>query len=519
MPGQSTRGVTGVQNGDFSTGPGIVKNDDGNMAETTKESIDKLRIAVLIAGPCMPLLFCWLPPPVGMALEAWTLVGFMSWVVLWWLCEAIPIPATALLPIPLMPILNIADMDAVVVHYANPIIYLFLGGFLMAAAMQSSGLHRRIALTIINLVGSSPGRIIGGFMLATAFLSMWISNTSATIMMFAVAISVIEFVGEKTSDSNATRSFGVALMLAIAYSGTIGGVGTLIGTPPNAMFASYLASTYGTAIDFFTWMLFALPIVLVMLPMAWLILTKLVFKVDQVCLGNVQNLISDEIVGLGRMSSREKLVALVFCCAALGWITRKQLVAFTGLPINDTTIALLGALCLFIFPISRRGAAPILDWQDAKNVPWGMLLLFGGGLALAGAFDSTGLAAWIGQSVSSVRVSQWMLVASIIIAVVYITEVTSNTASTATFLPILGAVAIGMHLDPLLLTLPATLAASMAFMMPVATPPNAIVFTYPGMQLADMLRAGALLNVIAIAVTFAAMYLLAGIVFSVQISP
>ena len=489
------------------------------MAGTTKQSMGKLRIIVLIAGPSLPVLFSLLPPPTGMATDAWLLVGFLSWMVLWWLCEAIPIPATALLPIPMMPMFNIADMNAVVVHFSNPIIYLFLGGFLMAAAMQKTGLHRRIALTIINLVGSSPGRIIGGFMLATAFLSMWISNTSATIMMFAVAISVIDFVGEKSSNPDATRSFGVALMLGIAYSGTIGGVGTLIGTPPNALFASYLSSAHGITVDFFNWMLFALPVVLIMLPIAWLILTKLVFKVDQVRLGNVQSLISDEIIGLGRMSSREKLVALVFCCAALGWITRKQLVAVTGLPINDTTIALLGALCLFIFPVSRKRRAPILDWQDAKNVPWGVLLLFGGGLALAGAFDSTGLAAWIGQSVSSVQVGQWMLVASIIIAVVYITEVTSHTASTATFLPILGAVAIGMHLDPLLLTLPATLAASMAFMMPVATPPNAIVFTYPGMQLADMLRAGALLNVVAIAVTFVAMYLLAGVVFSVQISP
>jgi solute carrier family 13 (sodium-dependent dicarboxylate transporter), member 2/3/5 len=474
-----------------------------------------LNFLALFLGPVLALVIMLLPAPDGMSEQAWLLVALIMWMAIWWLSEAIPIPATALLPIPFMPILGIGDITEVASQYANPIIFLFLGGFLMATAMQKWGLHKRIALQIVSVVGTNPARVIAGFMLATAFLSMWISNTSSTIMMYAVGLSVIDFVARKTKDENVLRNFGVALMLGIAYSATIGGVGTLIGTPPNALLVSFLSSSYDIQIDFFTWMQFGVPIVLLMLPIAWLLLTKVIFPAKSIQVGNIQTLIANELAELGPMSQAEKVVAGVFFSAALGWIFRTPLVELTGLAINDTSIALVAATVLFAWPVSQASGKFILDWEMTKELPWGILLLFGGGLALSFGFNNTGLAAWIGQLVSGLNVSTWLLVITVVLVIVYLTEITSNTASTATFLPILGAVAIGLDLDPRTLAIPAAVAASMAFMMPIATPPNAIVFSYDKMRLFDMIKAGFLLNIIAVFVTCSAMYLLASWVFGI----
>jgi len=478
--------------------------------------ISLFRLTMLVAGPVLAVVILLSPPPAGMSPEAWRLVSLAGWMVVWWLGEAVPIPVTALLPIPLMPIWGIGEMTEVAADYANPLIFLFLGGFLLAAAMQRWGLHRRIALGIVGRVGTSPTGIIGGFMLATAFLSMWISNTATTIMMFAVAISVVDFVARRSADDAALRRFGVALMLAIAYSASIGGVGTLIGTPPNALLASFLASTYGITVDFFTWMLFGVPVVLVMLPIAWLVLTQVIFPARGLGIGDASAVIRDELAALGPMGRGERVVAGVFAATALGWIFRSQLEALTGLPINDTSIALLAALVLFAWPVSCQ-AGFALDWEAARHVPWGVLLLFGGGLALASAFQSTGLAEWIGNTVGGFEISTWLLILVVAAAIIYLTEITSNTASTATFLPILGAVAVGLSLDPRLLAVPVAVGASMAFMMPVATPPNAIVFSYERMRLRDMAVAGFLLNIAAVGATFAAMYYLAGPILGVEL--
>lgn len=472
------------------------------------------RWGALLSGPLATATLLALPAPGGMAPDAWVLVALTSWIVAWWLSEAVPIAATSLLPIILMPLFGVGDIDAVSGNYANPIIFLFLGGFLLAEAMQKSGLHRRIALRTVSLTGSRQNNLIGGFMAATAFLSMWISNTSATIMMFAVALSVTDFVSRNTQDSADVRRFGVALMLGIAYAATIGGVGTLIGTPPNAFLASYMADTYGIQIDFLTWMKFALPIVLVMLPLTWLVITRWVFPSSGIGLEGIEGLIERELVDIGPMKGSEKVVAAVYLCTAAGWIFRTQLASLTGLPISDTTIALSAALVLFMWPTPAKRNR-LLEWSDAKQVPWEVLLLFGGGLALAGAFDRTGLSAWIGSSVIGFDMNPWLLVLAVTVSVVYLTEITSNTASTAAFLPVLGAAAVGMGLNPLLLTVPAAVAASMAFMMPVATPPNAIVFSYEQMRLGDMVRAGMVLNVVGTIVAFAGMYFLAGMVFAI----
>ena len=499
--------------------PDAAEQDSAVLGEgegpAAAEQLTRKRLITLVAGPVLAVFLLLLPAPEDMKPEAWRLVALAVWMVVWWLGEAVPIPATALLPIPMMPLFGIADMKPVAANYGHTLIFLFLGGFLLAAAMQRWGLHKRIALKIVSFVGTSPGGIIVGFMVATAFLSMWISNTATTIMMFAVGLSVIGFIARKTPDRAMVRNFGVALMLGIAYSASIGGVGTLIGTPPNALLASFLQSTYDIQIDFFTWMQLGVPVVLVMLPIAWFLLTRVIFPVRDLQIGDAGGLIRDELAALGSMSKGERAVAIVFVCAALGWILRRQLAGWSGLPINDTTIALVAATVLFAWPISRERGHFAVDWEAARDVPWGVLLLFGGGLALAGGFKGTGLAQWIGGQVSDIEVGTWMLVFIVTVAIVYLTEITSNTASTATFLPILGAVAIGLGLDPRLLAVPVALGASMAFMMPVATPPNAIVFSYQEMRLNDMVKAGFWLKIAAIAVSFGAMALLAPIVFGI----
>ncbi len=475
-----------------------------------------LRLGGLLGGPLVALLILLSPAPAAMPAEAWRLVAMASWMVIWWLTEAIPIPATALMPIVLMPLLGIDKIGPVAANYSNPLIYLFLGGFLLAAAMQRVGLHRRIALRIVSLIGTSPSRIILGFMLATAFLSMWISNTATTIMMYAVGLSVIDFVAQQTDDAGTVRNFGVALMLSIAYSASIGGVGTLIGTPPNALLASFLQSNYGIEVSFFNWMLLGVPVVAVMLPVTWLLLTRLLFPAHRIAIDDPRAVVDRELGALGAMSRGEKLVGIVFLGAALGWIFRSPLAALTGLALDDTIIALTAALVLFAVPVSRTRGEFALDWEATRGLPWGVLLLFGGGLALASGFGATGLAEWIGKAVAGVEISTIALVLLVTVAIVYLTEITSNTASTATFLPILGAVAVGLSLDARILTVPVALGASMAFMMPVATPPNAIVFSYEQMKLGDMVRAGFLLNLVAIVVSFALFVLLGQLVFGLR---
>ncbi len=468
-----------------------------------------VRITALIAGPSLALFLLLVPPPQDMTPESWRLVSLIIWMVIWWLSEAVPIPATALLPIPLMPLYGLSSTTTVTTHYAHPLVFLFLGGFLMAAAIKRWGLDKRIALKIIAIVGTSPQKIIGGFMIATALLSMWISNTATTMMMFAVALSVINFVSDSTNDEKIVKNFGIALMLSIAYSASIGGVGTLVGTPPNALLAAFLSENYGIDLDFFTWMLFGVPIVIMMIPLTWLLITQLLFPVTITKVGDISAMIRHEILSLGKMGYPEKVVGAVFLATVSFWILRIPITQITGLPINDTSIILIAVLILFVWPVSGQKRNFILDWQATADVPWGILLLYGGGLALASGFRDTGLAEWIGAAVSGFDMDLFTLLLVITVSMVFMTEITSNTASTATFLPIFGAVAVGMGLDPLWLTVPVAVAASMAFMTPVATPPNAIVFSYERMHLHDMMRTGFWLNMIAIAVILTALHLLA----------
>ncbi|MGB1950803.1 MAG: SLC13 family permease [Marinobacter sp.] len=477
----------------------------------SRPGLPRSQIIGLVLGPLFLVLTLVLPAPDGMSDAAWAAAGLMLLMATWWSTEAIPIPATALLPILLVPALELGSVKEATAPYANPIIFLFLGGFTLGLAMQRWNLHRRIALHTLRSVGAKPRRQIAGFMMATAFLSMWVSNTATSIMMLPIGLSVIAMMG--SGESEGQRRYATALLLAIAYSASIGGIATLIGTPPNALLAAYLSENQGVSIGFAQWMLIGVPVTVVMLTLTWWWLTRTDFGIAAD--GNSGALIRDELKALGPLRHGEKLVAAVFVLTAAAWIFR-PLLADELMPwLSDTGIAIAASVAVFLIPVNVKERVFVLDWETAQSIPWGVLLLFGGGLAMAGVISNSGLAEWIAESLSVAghlpAIVMIVLVAGVII---FLTEVTSNTATAAAFLPLLGALAISQELSPLLLTVPAAIAASCAFMMPVATPPNAIVFSSGHMKIQDMIRAGFALNIMGIIVVTIASYLLLGLVFT-----
>ncbi|WP_448128060.1 SLC13 family permease [Salinicola sp. NYA28a] len=432
-----------------------------------------------------------MPAPAGMEPAAWHCVGLALLLATWWATEAIPIPATSLLPIPLAPALGIADLKSTAASYANPTIFLFLGGFLLGIAMQRWNLHRRIALRILNVVGQKPKQQIAGFMLATGFISMWVSNTATAIMMLPIGMSVVSLFAN--ADSGEVKRYATALLLAIAYSASIGGIATLIGTPPNAILAGYLSSEQNIELGFAQWMVVGLPVSIAMMVVAWWWLTRGGFKL-QLDDGS-GNVIGDELAKLGKLSPAEARVGIVFLLAALAWVTRPLLNDWGIEWLSDTSIALLAGVALFLIPSGNERYRPLLLWEDAKDLPWGILLLFGGGLALASTISGSGLADWIANQLNVFgTLPLILLIGAIVLVIIFLTELTSNTATAAAFLPLLGALAMSLGVDPLLITVPAAIAASCAFMMPVATPPNAIVFATGHMKIQSMIRAGFFLN-------------------------
>lgn len=463
-------------------------------AEQSCAMSPRARLLTLLLGPALALVPMLVAPPAGLSEGAWRLVGLTAWMALWWFTEAIPIPATALLPLVWMPLTGIMDEKQTAARYADPIIFLFLGGFLIAASMERWGLHRRVALLVIRWVGVSPARLVGGFMLATALVSMWLNNTSTTMMMYAVGLSVLQWV-RGVEAMRATHAFGAALMLGIAYSASIGGVGTLIGTAPNALLAGYLRDAYNLPLDMGRWLWIGIPFVALMLPFTWFWLTAVQFRLWGQHLTGLEQQLHAQLTSCEPMNRGEKTVLVVFLMAVIGWLLRQPLQERFGLPLSDSAIAIGAALLLFVLPASRAPRQPVLDWETAIKIPWGVLLLFGGGLALASAFESTGLARWIGERVQGLQgVDVWLLVLAVAALIIFLTELTSNTAVAATFLPIMGAVAVGLNIDPRLLTIPVGIGASAAFMLPIATPPNAIVFASGEVRLNEMIRAGFMLN-------------------------
>ena len=475
----------------------------------------RARSVGLLLGPVLFCAMLFLPPPTGLEPAGWRVAAVAVLMAVLWMTEAVPIPVTGLLPLALFPTLGIASGAATSAPYADPLIFLFLGGFLIALGLERWNLHRRIALGVVSLVGTQPAALVGGFMLATAFLSMWVSNTATAVMMLPIGLSVI---GLLTREGEEAGGFGVALLLGIAYAASIGGLATLIGTPPNALLAAFMTRTYGVEIGFAQWMAIGLPITAALLLLAWLILTRLAFRLPRMPVTGSTELIRDELAKLGRLSGPEIRVGLVFLAAAFLWVARPALSGVLPAGVNDTVIAIAAGIALFVIPAggdAPRGTA-LLDWSAAKRLPWGVLLLFGGGLSLAAAIGSSGLAAWIGAGFAGLNAWPVILVVLLVTAaIVFLTELTSNTATAAAFLPLMASVAPALGADPFLLTIPVALAASCAFMLPVATPPNAIVFGSGHLTVAQMARAGFLLNLAAIAAIVGLVWLFVGTVFVV----
>lgn len=468
----------------------------------------------LILGVLLFALTLITQAPAGMSEAAWLTAGVGLLMAVWWATEAVPVPVTSLLPIVLFPLLGQASIKEITAPYAHPVIYLLFGGFIIATALERWNLHRRLALNVLVRVGNHPSAIIGGFMAATAFLSMWISNTATTIMMIPIALSIAHVINNSEEKGN---SFTICLILGIAYSASIGGLGTIIGTPPNAMLAAFMAENYDIEIGFVQWMTFGVPAVLLLVPAAWFVLTKIAFKFEASANGDANKLVVGELDAMGKITTPEKRTALAFLVIAAAWITRPLLqkhLGFTAL--NDTIIAIGGAVMMFLIPAgcNKDEQARLLDWQTAERIPWGVLILFGGGLSLASMVSKSGLAAWIGDGLAALTVFHLLiLITSIVMIVIFLTELTSNTATTAALLPILGGIAINAELAPILLTAPMALAASCAFMLPVATAPNAIVFATKEVSIAQMAKAGFYLNLAAIVFISALSYLLVDRIF------
>ena len=435
----------------------------------------------------------------------------------WWITETVPIPVTALLPMVLFPLVGVAPIKAAAASYAHPIVFLFLGGFIIALAMERSGLHRRLAFAMIGALGFAPRRLIAAFLLATASLSMWVSNTATSLMILPIALSVASLVPAAQRQEPGMKHFGTALLLAVAYGATTGGMGTLIGTPPNALLAAFLEQNYGITLGFAQWMMIGVPVVVLALPLVHLVLTRWVFKIGSQPLPAVADLIASEKHQLGKLSRMELTVAVVFTLTALAWMTRPWLnVIFPDL--SDTGIALIGASLLFFISAGDGSGQRIMDWKACSGLPWDVLLLFGGGLSLAGRIQSTGLSVWLGEKAESLGgLPVVLLIAVLALGILLLTEMTSNTATAAAFLPVMAAVAVQLGLNPMLLLVPTALAANCAYMMPVGTPPNAIVYGSGRIALPDMVRAGVWLNLLLIPIIVIILFLLGPIVLGIQI--
>ena len=438
----------------------------------------------------------------AMPREAWVVAGVGIWMATWWSTEAIPVAATAFIPLVSFPLLQVMPVKAVAQSYAHPTIFLFMGAFVLALAVEKWSLHRRIALTVLSKTGTDGRRLILGFMVAAALLSMWMTNTSTAMMLLPIAASVASMVAERSlgASGEEKRDFQVALLLALAYATTIGGMSTIIGTPPNVLLAGFVEETYGREIAFFDWMLIGLPLALALLPLGWLVLTRIAFRVDIPASPDAAEVIRDMRAEMGLISAPERRVGLLFLVVVALWMSRKWLNTVSGLEgLSDAGIVMAAGLLLFVIPSEKGSASRLMDWEDVARLPWGVLILFGGGLALAAQVSGSGLAVWLGESLLPVaNLGTLVLIVAAAGLVVFLTELTSNLATTATFLPVIAAIAAQSGIEPLVLCVPVTLAASCAFMLPVATPPNAIVFSSGVLSIPEMVRAGFLMNLVAL---------------------
>lgn len=468
----------------------------------------------LLLGPLLFVCTLLFFHPEGLKPEANAILASTLWIAVWWITEPIPIAVTSLLPIVLFPLTGGLSLNDTTASYGHRYVFLYIGGFILAIAIERWNLHKRIALTIINFIGTNVKSIILGFMLATAFLSMWISNTATSVMMLPIGMAIVAQLRDNPSTiENENLIFGKSLMLAIAYSASIGGMATLIGTPPNIVLAGIVKDTYGVEITFSKWIMFGLPISIILLAICWKYLTEFAFTFKQKSFPGGKAEISRQLKALGKTSYEEKNVLLVFMATAVAWIARSPIQKYvkstfenpddfqltTISKVDDTIIAIIAGVVLFLLPASKEKKRALVTWEEAVKLPWGILLLFGGGLALAQGFKISELANWIGGQMTLLDgVALIFLLAVLVAAVNFLTEITSNLATTAMILPILAPLALAIEVHPYILMVGATVAASCAFMLPVATPPNAVVFGSGYLKISDMVKVGIWMNIISI---------------------
>jgi sodium-dependent dicarboxylate transporter 2/3/5 len=465
------------------------------------------RLIGLVAGPLAAAAVLASPAPEGLSQQGWWTAGVGLLMAVWWMTEALPLAVTALVPLVLFPLLGLRGIEATTPAYAHPLVFLFLGGFLLARAMHVWELDRRLALAVLRLAGTSPRRVIAGLMAVTAFLSLWVSNTATAMVMLPIGQSLIAaFARDKGAEGEGAegegaRGEGVAppLLLGIAYAATIGGMGTLVGTPPNALFAAFMAESYGIEISFLRWLLIGLPLVLVLLPLSWFVLTHVAFRVPG---AGALEAAGAGLAAPGPMSHGARLTAGVMLLVAACWIFRPLLAAaLPWLRLSDAGIAMTGALLLFLLPADLKAGRFLLTWREAAEIRWDVLILFGGGLALAAAIGQSDLADWIGTQLAGLGALPLVLLLLAVGAlIVLLGELASNTAMAAVFLPVAGATALAMGEPAFLLTLPVALFATLGFMLPVATPPNAVIFGSGAIEMRHMLKAGWILDLLGIVV-------------------
>ncbi len=470
----------------------------------------KLQYIALALGPIVFITIQWANPQFWFPEIGWDVFSIALWMIIWWIFEAIPIFATALLPMILFPVTGVFSLVDATSPYASPIIFLFMGGFMLALAMEKHQLHRRIALSLIRLTGTNANGIILGFMLATAVLSMWISNTATAVMMLPIALSVVKLLEFSENQFSGFNRFKTALFLSIAYSANVGGMATIIGTPPNVVLVGLVKSILNIEIGFSNWLIIGIPSTAVMLFLIYQMLTKILFRHGIKKIEKAELFIGQELKKLGNWSKEEKWVAIIFSITAFCWIAKSQINSLLGADIlNDTVTAMSGGMATFLVPLNKSGKM-LMNWEDMKNLPWGILILFGGGMVLAKAMEEAGFVDMIGEAISQYQnIPVWALVLILTALALFLTEIMSNVALTTIAIPMVLSIANGLAIEPLLLAIPVAMATSCAFMMPISTPPNAIVFSSGYINIKQMVRAGILLNIIAVIVLVLAGYFLA----------
>ncbi len=472
--------------------------------EEHSDSHSHIKVVGFLGGPIAFLLVTSLVSQEFISPGANKVLGVAAWMIVWWITEAAPIPITALLPLILFPFLGVMKMSEAAAPYANPIIFLFMGGFMIALGLEKHRLHERIALNLIRITGTSGNGIILGFMIATGFISMWISNTATAMMMLPIAISVVDLLKTETDNIPETvtkgeRNFGIGLMLTIAYAANIGGIATIIGTPPNVVFIGLLDQFYHQKIPFGKWMLIVLPLSIILLTACYLVITRLVFPNNLKKIHGSDVLIKNKLKELGNVRKEEKLVMMIFGITSSLWIFQQAINLLIGKEmLNDTNIAMMGGSLMFVVPSSLKKFKFLLHWRDTEKLAWGILILFGGGLCLAQGLSNAGIIQAVGAAIAGQGSAINWLLLGLITASVFITEVMSNVALVQIFIPVVFGIAVNLGLNPILLGMPVAIGASMAFMFPVATPPNAIVFSSGHMKVKDMMKAGIILNIVSI---------------------